>query len=135
MPSALKLLAALLLPLAAAPVHAQDWAKARLDASPRHHEYVPLKHGDRTVQAFVEAPIYARTNGYLKSWSTDIGSAVRKGQLLAEIDTPEVDQQLAQAIADLATARANEALSNTTNARWKELLATESVSKQARAWA
>ena len=60
-----------------------------------------------TVQAFVEAPIYARTNGYLKSWSTDIGSVVKKGQLLAEIDTPEVDQQLAQAIADLATARAN----------------------------
>jgi carboxymethylenebutenolidase len=57
MPSALKLLAAaLLLPLAAAPVHAQDWAKTRLDASPRHHEYVPLKHGDRTVQAFVVYP-------------------------------------------------------------------------------
>jgi carboxymethylenebutenolidase len=56
-PSALKLLAvALLLPLAAAPVHAQDWAKARLEASPRHHEYVPLKHGDRTVQAFVVYP-------------------------------------------------------------------------------
>lgn len=83
-----------------------------------------------TVQAFVEAPIYARTSGYLKSWSTDIGSVVKKGQLLAEIDAPEVDQQLAQAVADLATARANEALSNTTNARWKELLATESVSKQ-----
>src|ERR1700732_3388690 len=83
-----------------------------------------------TVQALVEAPIYARTNGYLRSWYTDIGSAVKKGQLLAEIDTPEVDQQLAQAIADLATARANEALSNTTNARWKELLETESVSKQ-----
>src|SRR5258705_8097883 len=83
-----------------------------------------------TVQAFVEAPIYARTSGYLKTWHTDIGSVVKKGQLLAEIDTPEVDQQLAQAIADLATARANEALSNTTNARWKELLETESVSKQ-----
>jgi carboxymethylenebutenolidase len=56
-PSALKLLAALLLlPLATAPIHAQDWAKARLDASPRHHEYVPLKHGDRTVQAFVVYP-------------------------------------------------------------------------------
>jgi RND family efflux transporter MFP subunit len=83
-----------------------------------------------TVQAFTEAPIYARTNGYLKTWSVDIGSTVKKGQLLAEIDTPEVDQQLAQAIADLATARANEALSNTTNTRWKELLTTESVSKQ-----
>src|SRR3984957_1903954 len=83
-----------------------------------------------TVQAFVEAPIYSRTNGYLKTWYTDIGSVVKKGELLAEIDTPEVDQQLAQAIADLATARANEALSNTTNARWRELLETESVSKQ-----
>jgi RND family efflux transporter MFP subunit len=82
------------------------------------------------VQAYSEARIYARTNGYLKSWSVDIGSRVKKGQLLAEIDSPEVDQQLAQAIADLATARANEALSNTTNTRWKELLRTESVSKQ-----
>ena len=83
-----------------------------------------------TVQAYIESPIYARTNGYLKSWLVDIGSAVRKGQLLAEIDTPEVDQQLAQAVADLATARANEALSNTTNKRWNDLLVTESVSKQ-----
>jgi carboxymethylenebutenolidase len=57
LPSALKLLAAaLLLPLAAAPIHAQDWAKTRLDASPRHHEYINLKHGDRTVQAFVVYP-------------------------------------------------------------------------------
>jgi RND family efflux transporter MFP subunit len=83
-----------------------------------------------TVQAYVEAPIYARTNGYLKAWYTDIGSVVKKGQLLAEIETPEVDQQLTQAIADLATARANETLANTTNARWQELLRTESVSKQ-----
>ncbi|HEV8017267.1 MAG TPA: efflux RND transporter periplasmic adaptor subunit [Steroidobacteraceae bacterium] len=83
-----------------------------------------------TVQAYIESPIYARTSGYLKSWYTDIGSTVRKGELLAEIDTPEVDQQLAQAVADLATARANEALSNTTDKRWRELLATESVSQQ-----
>jgi RND family efflux transporter MFP subunit len=82
------------------------------------------------VQAFVEAPIYARTSGYLKSWRTDIGTPVVKGQLLGEIDTPEVDQQLSQAQADLATARANEALSKSTNARWQGLLATESVSKQ-----
>ncbi|HZE44498.1 MAG TPA: biotin/lipoyl-binding protein, partial [Steroidobacteraceae bacterium] len=82
------------------------------------------------VQAFVEAPIYARTSGYLRSWNTDIGTAVSKGQLLAEIETPEVDQQLSQARADLATARANEALSNSTNARWQALLSTESVSKQ-----
>jgi RND family efflux transporter MFP subunit len=83
-----------------------------------------------TVQAYIEAPIYARTNGYLKGWRTDIGSEVTKGQLLGEIDAPEVDQQLSQAQADLATARANEALSNSTNTRWKGLLATESVSKQ-----
>jgi RND family efflux transporter MFP subunit len=82
------------------------------------------------VQAFIEAPIYARTNGYLKAWNTDIGTQVTKGQVLAEIESPEVDQQLTQALADLATARANETLSNSTNARWQGLLATESVSKQ-----
>jgi RND family efflux transporter MFP subunit len=83
-----------------------------------------------TVQAYIEAPIYARTNGYLKAWGTDIGTQVTKGQLLGEIDTPEVDRQLSQAEADLATARANESLSTTTNVRWQGLLATESVSKQ-----
>jgi RND family efflux transporter MFP subunit len=82
------------------------------------------------VQAYIEAPIYARTSGYLKAWQTDIGTPVTKGQLLAEIETPEVDQQLSQARADLATARANEALSNSTNLRWQGLLSTESVSKQ-----
>lgn len=83
-----------------------------------------------TVQAFYEAPIYARTNGYLHAWYTDIGTSVKKGQLLAEIETPEVDQQLRQAEADLATARANYQLARTTNERWQGLLATESVSKQ-----
>lgn len=83
-----------------------------------------------TVQAFAEAPIYARTSGYLKDWRTDIGTLVTKGELLAEIDAPEIDQQYTQAQADLATARANEALSMSTNERWKGLLATESVSKQ-----
>jgi RND family efflux transporter MFP subunit len=83
-----------------------------------------------TVQAFVEAPIYARTNGYLKSWRTDIGTEVKKGELLAEIDTPEVDQQLSQSQADLETARANANLSSSTNRRWQGLLSTESVSRQ-----
>ncbi len=83
-----------------------------------------------SVQAYIEAPIYARTTGYLKEWRTDIGTQVTKGQLLGEIETPEVDRQLSQAEADLATARANEALSTTTNVRWQGLLATESVSKQ-----
>ena len=78
----------------------------------------------------IEAPIYARTNGYLKIWHTDIGTPVKKGQLLAEIETPEVDQQLRQAQADLATAEANYQLARTTNERWKGLLATESVSQQ-----
>ncbi len=82
------------------------------------------------VQAFMEAPIYARTSGYLKSWNTDIGTRVTKGQVMAQIETPEIDQQLTQAQADLATARANENLSKSTNARWQGLLATQSVSKQ-----
>jgi RND family efflux transporter MFP subunit len=83
-----------------------------------------------SVQAFYAAPIYARTSGYLKSWYTDIGTAVKKGQLLAEIDTPEVDQQLRQAQADLATAQANYQLARTTDERWQGLLATQSVSQQ-----
>ena len=83
-----------------------------------------------SVQAYYEAPIYARTSGYLKIWYTDIGTAVKKGQLLAEIETPEVDQQLRQAEADLGTARANYELARTTNERWQGLLATQSVSQQ-----
>lgn len=82
------------------------------------------------VQAFKDAPIYARTSGYVKNWYTDIGSTVKKGQLMAEIEAPEVDRQLTQAQADLATAKANETLSKSTNERWQSLLGTESVSKQ-----
>jgi RND family efflux transporter MFP subunit len=83
-----------------------------------------------TVQAYVQASIYARTSGYLKAWYTDIGSKVHKGQLLAEIDTPEVDRQLGQARADLATAQANAALARTTNERWQLLVRKQAVSKQ-----
>jgi RND family efflux transporter MFP subunit len=83
-----------------------------------------------SMQAYYEAPIYARTNGYVRAWYTDIGTPVKKGQLLAEIETPEVDQQLGQAQADLGTAEANYQLAKTTDARWQRLLATESVSKQ-----
>ncbi len=61
----------------------------------------------RHAEAYVESPIYARTNGYLSKWYKDIGSKVTKGDLLAEIETPEIDQQLAQARADLVTAQAN----------------------------
>ena len=83
-----------------------------------------------TLQAYVESPIYARTNGYLKKWYYDIGSTVKKGTLLADIDTPEVDQQLSQARADLNTANANVRLSQITADRYTELLKTDGVSKQ-----
>ena len=82
------------------------------------------------VQAFIDAPIYARTSGYLKQWYVDIGAHVKAGQLLAEIDTPEVNQQLRQARADLNTAEANLNLSRITTQRYNELLQTDSVSKQ-----
>ena len=82
------------------------------------------------IQAFTDTPIYARTNGYLKSWTVDIGAHVKTGQLLAEIETPEVDQQLSQARADLATAEANLALSESTAVRYQALLKSDSVSKQ-----
>ncbi len=82
------------------------------------------------VQAFTDAPIYARTNGYLKKWYVDIGTHVKEGQLLAEIDTPEINQQLRQSLADLATAQANLNLSKITADRYAGLLTTDSVSKQ-----
>jgi RND family efflux transporter MFP subunit len=82
------------------------------------------------IQAFIDAPIYARTNGYLKKWYVDIGARVKEGQLLAEIDTPEVDQQLEQARADLNTAEANSGLAQITAKRYEDLKNTDSVSKQ-----
>jgi RND family efflux transporter MFP subunit len=82
------------------------------------------------TQAFTDTPIYARTSGYLRHWYFDIGAHVKAGQLLADIETPEVDQQLAQAKAELATAQANYDLAQSTAARWQDLLKTDSVSKQ-----
>ncbi len=82
------------------------------------------------VKPFVEAPIYARANGYLKRWLVDIGAQVKQGDLLAEIDTPELNQELAQARAQLAQTQAALALAKTTAARWAELLKTASVSEQ-----
>src|SRR6476661_1461608 len=83
------------------------------------------------MQAFTDAAIYARTNGYLRKWYVDIGAHVRTGQVLADIDTPEVDQQLEQARADLATAEANARLAQTTAERYRDLIKTDSVSRQA----
>jgi RND family efflux transporter MFP subunit len=82
------------------------------------------------TQAFTDAPIYARTNGYLKKWYFDIGSRVQKGQLLAEIETPEIDQQLQQARADLDTAQANLNIAKITADRWQGLVQDGSVSQQ-----
>jgi len=83
-----------------------------------------------TLKAYVESPIYARTNGYLQKWYKDMGSHVNKGDLLAEIETPEVDQQLAQARADLTTTQANLNLAGITATRYQDLIKTDSVSKQ-----
>ncbi len=82
------------------------------------------------VQAFVQASIHARASGYLKKWYVDIGEIVTNGQLLAEIETPELDQQLAQAKAQLDQANANLSLAKTTSDRWTDLLKTSSVSEQ-----
>jgi RND family efflux transporter MFP subunit len=82
------------------------------------------------LEAYARAPIYARVSGYLKSWKVDIGSSVKAGQLLGEIETPDLDQELLQARADLASAQANLSLAETTANRWKDMLTTQAISKQ-----
>lgn len=82
------------------------------------------------LQANYQAPIYARTNGYVRRWYVDIGAKVHKGQVLADIESPEVDQQLRQAEADLGVAQANKKIADVTADRWRVLRATDSVSKQ-----
>jgi RND family efflux transporter MFP subunit len=83
-----------------------------------------------SVQAFTDTPIYSRTNGYLKKWYFDIGAHVRKGELLAEIETPEIDQQLDQSRAELERMQANADLAGVTSNRWQALLAKHAVSQQ-----
>jgi len=83
-----------------------------------------------SVQAFTDTPIYSRTNGYLKKWYFDIGAHVRKGDLLAEIETPEIDQQLDQSRAELERMQANADLAGVTSNRWQALLAKHAVSQQ-----
>ncbi|HLX45704.1 MAG TPA: efflux RND transporter periplasmic adaptor subunit [Bryobacteraceae bacterium] len=82
------------------------------------------------IQAFVNSPIYARTNGYLKKWYSDIGTRVKTGDLLAEIESPEVDQQLSQAKADLGTAQANMKLAELTMNRYQALLKLDAIARQ-----
>jgi len=82
------------------------------------------------VQAYTDTPIYARTNGYLKKWYFDIGAHVHKGDLLAVVETPEIDQQLEQSQAELERMRANEQLAEVTSTRWQALLAKHAVSQQ-----
>jgi RND family efflux transporter MFP subunit len=82
------------------------------------------------LQAFISAPIYARVPGYLKSWKHDIGSKVKAGELLAEIDAPDLDQQLIQARADLNVSEANSKLAQITAQRWQSLSGTDAVAKQ-----
>ena len=82
------------------------------------------------VQPYISSPIYARTNGYLTKWYFDIGAHVKKGQLLAVIETPEVDQQLQQARSNLLTAQANLELASTTKTRYQGLLKSNAVSQQ-----
>jgi len=98
---------------------------ARIDGGGERQLVLP---GD--VQAFNTAPIHARVSGYLKRWYVDIGTPVKAGQTLADIDTPDLDQQVLQARADLATAQANQGLAATTDKRWQGLVAADAVSKQ-----
>ncbi len=81
------------------------------------------------AQAFIDAPIYARTSGYLRKWNADIGTRVQKGEVLAEIESPEIDAQLLQAKANLATANANLQLAQTQATRWQSLIRTNAVSQ------
>jgi len=83
-----------------------------------------------TMEAYTDTPVYARTNGYLRQWHADIGAHVRAGQLLAEIETPETDQQLRQVRAELATAQAGYRLAKSTAERWQALRKTDSVAQQ-----
>ncbi|MDF3932900.1 efflux RND transporter periplasmic adaptor subunit [Pseudomonas citronellolis] len=113
----------------------EQWTQARavpsvaLAAADLGQAEAPLELPGR-LEAQVHAPIYARTSGYLKRWSKDIGATVKAGELLAEIETPDLDQQLLQARADLASAKASAALAATTAKRWQGLQGSDSVARQ-----
>jgi RND family efflux transporter MFP subunit len=82
------------------------------------------------LEAYLNAPIYSRVNGYMKKWDKDIGAEVKKGEILGKIEAPEVDQQLQQAKSDLIAARSGEALARISLTRWKNLFAEDAVSRQ-----
>jgi RND family efflux transporter MFP subunit len=141
------LFAALALALAAAVIYSGIHSRAAAESRLKHRteeaaiptvSVVFPKEGAPTdeivlpgvTQAFIDAPIYARTNGYLKQWYFDIGAHVKKDQLLAVIETPEVDQALEQARANLDTAQANVAIAKITADRWQGLVSDGSVSQQ-----
>lgn len=120
-------------------VHAEEHLSAttKLDSIPAVAVTTP-GHGAEPLeitlpadtQAFIDTPIYARTSGYLRHWYADIGTRVNQGQVLADIETPELDQQVEQAQSDLATAKANLQIAQITAERWQKLLAKNAVSHQ-----
>lgn len=116
--------------------HVRDWTDEQ--ALPTVAIVTPTGGGETSalelpgrLEATARAPLYARVSGYLKSWKVDIGARVKAGQLLAEIEAPDVEQQLLQAQADLATAEANAALASSTATRYQSMLGTNAVSRQA----
>ncbi len=124
-------------------IHSRVHAEESLTSTTRQESVMAVavttpRHGSDALeitlpantQAFIDTPIYARTNGYLRHWYADIGAHVHAGQVLAEIETPELDQEVQQAQSDLATAQANEQLAQLTAERWKKLVAKNAVSKQ-----
>ena len=113
----------------------REWTDAQ--SIPTVAVATPANGGDADVlrlpgrlEAYARAPIYARTSGYVKRWTADIGAPVKAGDVLAELETPDLDQQLQQARADLATAQANEKLAQITAERWQKILKSNAVSKQ-----
>ncbi len=115
--------------------HLKTWTDAQAVQSVHVVAPVQVGHGPTLdlpgrLDAFEQAPIFARVSGYLKSWSVDIGTPVKAGQLLALIDTPELDQQLQQARADLRSAQANASLAGIAAKRWQALQGSDSVAQQ-----
>ena len=115
--------------------HLSEWTSANAPpvvsvTQPQHANSAAALALPGRLEAYSRAPIYARIPGYLKSWKVDIGASVQSGQLLAEIEAPDLDQQLTQAQADLLSAKANAALASTTARRWQDLVKADAVSLQ-----